>query len=134
MRRDRHTQGAQPVTDRAEVEALVQWLNAEVRTAPTVLISVPRLPPRSFVNVEQIVADVGSGADVFVISTPLAVATLRARYGPARHLYAGAARVIPPPRSHASAPPLRVPFGPADGVRVSRTLLADVRRVLAGSG
>ncbi|WP_159621013.1 hypothetical protein [Ruania rhizosphaerae] len=115
-----------------QIPELVTWLMSTERQAAVVLVSVARSTATPLVQVGRLMSELDGVAEVVVIATQEAGSVLRSQFGPARHLYGGAARVIPSRRFIGLLPRLHLPFGPADSARVTDAIVADVRRLGGG--
>ncbi|QOR71221.1 hypothetical protein IM660_02630 [Ruania alkalisoli] len=116
-----------------QVPGLVTWLLSPERQAAAVLVSMARSTATPLVQVGRLMSELDGVAEVVVIASHEAGGVLRAQFGPARHLYGGAARVIPSRRYIGLLPRLHLPFGSADSARVTDAIVADVRRLRGGA-
>ncbi|WP_139177822.1 hypothetical protein [Ruania alba] len=113
---------------REDAVRLAQWLESADRGVPVVLISPSRYGAESFLDVDRLEAEASASAEIYLLASVAAVWALRRTYPPARHLYAGSARVVPVGGFVAEVTRLHVAGDGIDRVQVARELLDDVRR------
>lgn len=127
----------QHVRDRSAAHALADLLNGSHRTRPVVVVTIPAGRPRSWIDVDEIAAEAGKLADVFLMETGQFTWEFSNRMPDGTQVYGGAGRVYPVGHEWASdryKSPLRFAYDAGSGVHATDQLISDLLRMAAAAG
>jgi hypothetical protein len=125
------------VTDVAGAVALAERLNGNGRRRPVVVITIPAGRSEPYIDAEEVLAQVGDLADVYLMPTGSHTWQFSEQMPEQTQVYGGAGRVYPVGHEWASNPyvsPLRFAYNEEEGERSTRALASDALRMAAAAG
>lgn len=125
------------VTTPEAARALADLLNGNTRTRPVVVVTTPHGQPVPWIDIDEIVEQVGDIADIYLVPTGPHSWELSNNLPAMTQVYGGAGRVYPVGHQWASAPrrsPLRFAYNAAEGPGATTALIDDALRMATDAG
>ncbi|MFD7073973.1 hypothetical protein ACFV9G_07145 [Nocardioides sp. NPDC059952] len=125
------------VTNTSEAEALAALLNGNSRTKPTVVVTVASGHTDPYADVEQIAAEIGDLADLYLVTTGGHTWAFSNKMTPGTQVYGGAGRVYPVGLGwniDLKQAPLRFAWSKSEGRKLTGQLIDDALDMAAAAG
>ncbi|MFE7223573.1 hypothetical protein ACFU7D_02195 [Nocardioides sp. NPDC057577] len=125
------------MTNTSEAEALAALLNGNSRTKPTVVVTVASGHTDPYADVEQIAAEIGDLADLYLVTTGGHTWAFSNKMTPGTQVYGGAGRVYPVGLGwniDLKQAPLRFAWSKSEGRKLTGQLIDDALDMAAAAG